>query len=384
MFPRGLLLAGLLVSKCVVAQDSSPPRLNDGWETARPADVGLDPQALAAMTEALRAGEFGNIHAVLVERRGRLVYEEYFAGPDASRGRDLGEVIFGVDTAHDLRSVTKSVTSALVGIAVARGDLTGVDTPLTELLPEYRALLTGAKSDITLRHMLTMSSGLTWDESLSYSDPMNYERRMIEAEDPIGFVLAQPLIEDPGSRWNYSGGDTQVLAAVLEAATTTPLLEYARMVLFEPLGVYEVDWPGYMAGTPSAASGLRLLPRDLAKIGSLFLNSGRWQDTSILPEAWIESSISSHIQNTSPSPPDFVLFEGYGYQWWVNTFATSLGQLDVATAVGNGGQRIILIPALDMVVTVLAGFYDDPQHFWTPERLLFQRILPAVTDHARE
>ena len=384
---RGVRAVGVVAPTCLAlalpvalaSQTARPPGLGDGWTTAAPGEVGLNGGALTEVTEVVREGAFGNVHAILIERHGQLAYEAYFAGADERRGRDLGRVDFDVETPHDLRSVTKSVVSALIGIAVATGDIPSVRTPIADLLPDRRDLLDGEKSAISLHHLLTMSSGLEWDESLPYSDPRNDERRLDEAEDPVGFVLGRPLLSLPGSTWTYSGGSTQLLGAILERVTGRPLAEYASEVLFGPLGITDVDWAGDLAGTPAAASGLRLRARDVAKFGSLYLNGGRWNGGQVLPQGWIGASTRSHIENPDPSAPPFVAFEGYGYQWWVNTYETPVGRLDVATAVGNGGQRIIVIPSLRIVVTVLAGFYNDPRHFWTPERLLLEHILPAVT-----
>ncbi|HSM18555.1 MAG TPA: serine hydrolase, partial [Gemmatimonadales bacterium] len=354
------------------------PDLDDGWATAAPRDVGMDTDALARMTASIAAGDYGNVHAVLIERGEQLVYEAYFPGPDERRGVAVGQVEFDANQLHDLRSVSKSITSALIGLAISRGDVASVDAPIGELLPEYDRLLTGEKRSITLYHLLTMSSGLEWDESRPYWDSQNDERRMDDSADPIGFVLERGLLNEPGVIWNYSGGSTQVLAEVLEHATKQPLAEFAAEVLFEPLGIVQFEWLGDLAGTPSAASGLRLRPRDLAKFGSVYLHGGRWNGVQVISPTWVAASLTSQIENPDPSSPPFVTFEGYGYQWWVNTFQTAGGPLDLATAVGNGGQRIIIVPGRQLAVTILSGFYNDPGNFWTPERLLLERILPAV------
>ena len=370
----------LLAAACrqATAPATSPHDRGDGWTTAEPSDVGLDGQALVRMTQSILSGDWGHIHALLIERRGKLAYEAYFAGPDQRWGRDLGTVEPDADRLHDLRSVSKTVTSTLVGIALGRGEIDSVDTPIVDLLPERSEALSGAKRAITLRHLLTMSSGLEWDESLPYSDPRNDERRLIDSEDPVGFVLGRQLVHEPGSTWTYSGGSTHLLGAILERRTGRPLAEYAAEVLFGPLAIVETEWLGNLAGIPAAASGLRMRPRDLAKIGSLFLHQGRWNGTQVVPPAWVEAALKAQAETPDPETPSFVLLAGYGYQWWINSFDTSLGPLDVMAAVGNGGQRLILVPELDLAVTLLSGDYNDPRHFWTPERLLIRHIIPAV------
>lgn len=359
-----------------VSGPASPPE--DGWRTATPGSVGMDGEALDAMSRAIRGGEWGNIHAILVERSGRLVHEAYFTGRDYRYGEDLGVVEFDATVMHDIRSVTKSVMALLVGIALGSGDIESVDVELARLLPDRADGIEESKRAITLHHVLSMSSGLDWNEALPYSDPRNDERRLMESEDPIGFVLARPLAHEPGSVWIYSSGDTHLLGAILERATGLPVEEYAARVLFEPLGIEETMWMGDVGGMPAVGSGLRLRARDLAKTGSLILHRGNWRGRQIVPAGWIDVATAGHIANPDPSSPDFLTGERYGYQWWVNEFTSAHGPVDVIAAVGNGGQRIFVLPDLELVITVLAGDYDDPRHFWTPEYLVLEHVLPAV------
>jgi CubicO group peptidase (beta-lactamase class C family) len=308
------------------------------------------------MSESIRAGTWGNIHAVLIERRGMLVYEAYFAGADQRWGQDLGHVDFEASHPHDLRSITKSITATLLAIALADCGIPSIDTPLVEILPDRAHTLAGPKSSITLHHLLTMSSGLEWDESLPYSDARNDERRMTGSQDPVGFVLSRALIAEPGSTWNYSGGSTQVLASIVEHCTGRGLMAYASEMLFRPLAVDGPEWLGDLAGAPAAASGLRMRARDLAKFGSLYLNAGRWDGVEVVPSEWVSTALEPHVESPDPSAPPFVVESGYGYQWWINTFDTAGGSLEVYAAVGNGGQRLLVIPGLEMAVTILAGF----------------------------
>ena len=212
-----------------------PPALDDGWATASLDSVGMDRNRLEQMTDAIQRSDW-NIHAVLIEREGRLVYEEYFPGEDQRWGRSLGRVNFDRQTRHDLRSVSKSVISALVGIAVGSGAIRSVDEPLVGFFPDYPDLATPERRALSLRHALTMSAGLQWNEELPYTDPRNDEIGMTMSADPIRYVLSRPIVAAPGSTWNYNGGLTQLLAAIVQRSTGRPLREYARTVLFEPLG----------------------------------------------------------------------------------------------------------------------------------------------------
>ena len=252
------------------ANIAQPAAIGDGWEVTSLEAAGMDRRPIEAMTAEIRRYSDWNIHAVLIEREGRLVYEEYFAGEDQEWGQNLGPVVFTRDTKHDLRSITKSVTSALVGITLASGKIRSLDQLLLDFFPEHAAA-SGRREHprISLRHALMMSAGLDWNEDLPYTDPRNDENVMTLSEDPMGYVLTRPGVAEPGAVWRYNGGLPQVLATIVQRATGERLRDYARRVLFAPLGITDFEWLGNLAGVPAAASGLRLRPRDLAKFGSL-------------------------------------------------------------------------------------------------------------------
>ena len=167
-----------------------------------------------------------------------------------------------------------------------------------------------------------------------------------------------------------------MLGTIVQRTTGEPLRDYARRVLFEPLGITDVEWMGDLAGMPSAASGLRLRPRDLAKFGSLYLHGGRWDGRQILPAEWVRESTQRHVP--LPTPVSAYGTHGYGYQWFHNCYRTPAGTLETPTAVGNGQQRIFVLRELRLVVTILAGRYNDPTARSLPERLLLEQIVPAV------
>lgn len=369
----------------VVAQSiekrGAPEQIDDGWRTASLAEVGMAPTRLEELTRSLRRGEQGNVHAVLIEKDGRLVYEEYFSGEDEAWGADLGEVTFGRSSLHDLRSATKSVISTLVGIAIGRGEIPSVDTPIYELLPEYEHLLTGEKRKILLRHVLNMSAGLHWDEwSVPYTNPANDEIRLTRSDDPVAFVLSREQVSEPDAEFTYSGGLTQLLAAILEQATGREIEAYAREVLFVPLGIYDAVWRGNLNGMPNVASGLRLQARDLAKIGSLFINGGRWNGAQVVPEQWVDKSTSQTWTVAYPgeSKPEFIPDIGYGYQWWIGSYRTTTGMLRVPMMWGNGEQRVMVVSDLGIVLTVFGGEYGEVTGM--PDRLLVEYIIDALSD----
>ena len=387
----------LLVSLPVLAQGGAPagyhrpPVLADGWKTAPAESLGVDAKRLAALTASVRAWPELGVHAILIERSGRLIYEEYFDGFDERWGTTLGRVAMTAASIHDLRSITKSVVSGLAGIALGEGTIKSLDQPVIEWFPEYPELNTADRRRLTLAHLLGMSSGLQWSEDMPYTDPRNDEIRMTGDSQPLRYALARPFAHDPGAEFNYNGGLVQVMAAVIQRAVKMPIQEYARTKLFEPLGIDTVEWVGDLAGMPSAASGLRLRGRDVAKIGSLYLHSGQWNGRRVLPADWVERSTRRQFRFARESgrdrpgaAPEKVGAFGYGYFWWYSCYPASRGLVEARTAVGNGQQRIFVLPGFDMVVTILAGRYND---FTTGNtlgtRILLEHVVPAVRSGAR-
>jgi CubicO group peptidase (beta-lactamase class C family) len=366
----GVFLAACLWSAGLRAEDcTAPPDLNDGWTVAAPDSQGMDARPLCAIGARFTAWAEADAHAVLVLRHGRLVYEKYFTGQDYRWGDPLGTVTFDATTLHDLRSISKSVVSLLTGIAVGRGWITSIDQPVLDFFPEYADLHTPAKQAITIRHLLTMSSGLFWDESLPYSDRRNSETGMNNATDPARFVLEQPLASRPGSSYNYSGGSAALLAAILQKLSGRRIDALARDELFAPLGITQFEWVEWH-DHPVAASGLRLRPRDLARIGQMVLDNGRWQGRQIVPADWIAASTAPQINGQS------AFF--YGYQWWLGRSLWHGRQVDWAAGFGEGGQRVFVIPALDVVVVLNLGLYGRALQGPVATMILNDHVLPAV------
>jgi CubicO group peptidase (beta-lactamase class C family) len=365
---RGLLIAFAIAlsATTAAAECPTPPGINDGWEVASPATVGLDGDRVCGLGAKIDAQKEMDVHALLVARHGKLVFEQYFSGADERWGTPVRDDAHSRDRLHDARSVTKSVVALVLGAAIDRGLLklpNGLDTPVFDLLPEYVDLRTDEKQRITVRHLLTMSAGLQWDEDIPYGDARNSETQMDRASDPARFVLSQPTVTLPGEVYNYSGGSAVLIQAILQHATERSLDALANELLFAPLGITEVDWIRYPAtGEPIAASGLRLLPRDFAKIGQLVLTDGMWNSRQIVPAEFI-------VQATSPQINGQGIYF-YGYQFWLGRSFMRGDEIDWAAAVGLGGQRIYIIPTLDLVVIVNAGLYHSPRQAWVPLALL--------------
>jgi len=340
------------------------------WEVVEPNTVGLDNAPLDELVERISTHPAFNIHSVLVVKDDKLAFEAYFSGPDQDWGTDLGNVKFDLNTRHDLRSVSKSVTSALIGIAIAEGKLPGTNATVPELFPEYADHIAPDKRSLTLEHMLTMSAGLSWFEPGDYTNPGNDEIRMSDSPDPVAFVLGRSFATKPGDQFQYNGGLPTLLGYLLEQAYGISGDAIARERLLEPLGIDGFDFRANSSGLLAYASGMRLTPRDMARIGLLYLNEGRWEDKQLLPKNWVVDSLTPHIESDWTA--------GYGYQWWINRFEAPDTSMWVPSAVGNGGQRIFILQPLNMVVVITAGNYNMGNVPLTGIRILEESIFPAA------
>lgn len=338
---------------------------NDGWVVSCPEGEGMDASLLEGLAPQFEGWTDANVHAALIVRHGKLVYEHYFAGEDKAWATSLGRVSYDSGLKHDLRSISKSITSLLVGIAVDRGWIKDLDESVFSYFPEHADLRTPEKDGINLRHLLTMSAGLAWDEYLPYSDPANSERRMIDAPDQCRYVLKQPIVRPPGAAYVYNGGLTALLATILQRTSGRPVDELAEKMLFGPLGIHDIEWVRYADGTPNAVSGLRMRPRDLAKIGQAVLTRGTWNGSRIVSEAWVDEATSPHVNGES-------LFF-YGFQWWLGRSLVRRREIKWVSGVGYGGQRLFIVPELELVVVVMAGLYDNPVLQSVPGEVILRR-----------
>ena len=367
-----------MLPSLALAQNSCglPKETTDQWSVAAPESVGLASAVLCPMINWLDDSKSGesNVHAVLVARQGTLVFEHYFSGSDEAWGRPLGNVAFGPGIRHDERSATKSIVALLLGIAIDRGLIKSIDESVLSFFPEYADLRTPEKDRITLRHLITMSGGLEWHElDIPYTSPANSEIRMELAGDPYRFALEQPVVAPPGDLWNYNSGGTEVIAAVLKKAAGKPVDDFARELLFEPLGITDVEWPRYANGNVIAGGALRLRPRDLAKIGQLVLQRGNWRSTQVVAASWIDAATTPQIGIGS----DF-----YGYFFWLGRSLVDRHEIRWAAAVGLGGQRVFVVPELDLVMVMNAGLYQSPVQALVPIRALDQFVLKAASRHS--
>lgn len=280
-----------------------------------PVEAGFAPDLEARLDKLVADKRAWNLHGVVVVRNDRLVLERYFEAEDEVRGRGRAKVEFTPETLHDMRSVSKGVVGLLYGIALAQGKVPPPEAPLFASFPDYADLAKAEGRDrLTIHHVLTMTMGTDWDESsLPYSDPANSEIAMDRAPDRFRYILERPVIMEPGKRWNYCGGATALLARIIANGTGKPLHEFAREFLFGPLGAGPTEWIADPKGEPYAASGLRMRPRDLARIGIMMANGGKAEGREVVPARWLERCVAQFVAVDE--------VRRYGYQWYSGDIA---------------------------------------------------------------
>lgn len=353
-----------------------PETTDDGWPTAHIADVNLDEKKLTELITKILDSTYPAVHGVLIVKSGKLVLEAYFPG----RNYDGDSVDFMRNDNHRIMSVTKSFASTLIGIAVDKGLIKGTEENLITFFPEHKQVLSADnKREITLKHVLTMTAGFDWDESTHlYNDPRNPFFILLgpERHRMIKYILNRPLMHRPGSKFTYNSGLSMLLGVMLEKRTGLKIAKFADQYLFGPLGITKYVWGYWDADqkVPRTGGGLQLRPRDMAKLGYLFANKGRWQGRQIISSAWIEEATRAHAR-FGP-----MWTTGYGYQWWLYRFKCENVTVDAYAAVGWGGQRIIVFPTLDLIVVLTAGNYSTPhgQVFAMMYSMVNAFVLPAA------
>jgi CubicO group peptidase (beta-lactamase class C family) len=349
------------------------------WRTAAPNQQGMDPAVVGELDTKV-SGSYPQVRSLLVVRHGYVVYERYWQGVDASDG-------------HNTWSVTKSLTSALVGIALEDGHLRGLDQTVGELLAAHLPRNADPRlRRVTVQQLLTMTAGLAGDDPSQGGDNQVWTG-MLRSRDWVRYILGRRLVSQPGVEFAYSNASSHLLSAIIANATGQSTLAYARTKLFGPLGIatdnalvqairtwpptpsqdkayeqvpvaWETDPQGYHLGF----GWVKLPARDLAKFGYLYLNGGRWDSTQVVPADYVRASTQPHSK-----PPPTVPADGYGYQWWT----TSVDSHRSFFAAGFAGQLIQVVPDLDLVVVLTS---DADQERYDAENLVAETIIPAVTD----
>lgn len=332
-----LMLPGCSQPEETTVSVKTVPWPTEGWETATPEEQGMDGVRLAEISTFVTNNNL-KIDSVLVTRNGYLIYELY---PNPK---------FTAETPHNIASITKSYVSACIAIAIEQGYIKGMDQTLTELFPNRTiANLDERKQRMTLENILTMKSGLEWNEwTVGYGDPSNDLYKAANSIDPIKYVLDKPMAEEPGQTFNYNGGTANLLSALITEITGQNALAFATANLFEPLGINDVLWNKDRLGNNLGGAGISMKPRDMAKFGYLYLNNGIWNGQQILTADFCQAATTTHTKRTSST--------GYGYQsWWTslsdNTYYTS----------GLNGQRILIDPEANIVAVITSSFTSDAE-----------------------
>jgi len=355
-----------------------PVRTDDGWEVAMPSELGMDEADLVSMMDSLRAGAYPETHSVVIIKDHKLALEAYFPGHDFGYNSPgyLGEMVdFDRNARHNTHSATKSFVSALVGLAIDGGFVASEDERVFDFFPDYSQFAVGGKETITIRDMLTMSSGLEWHEwDAALGSGQNSVEEFNAAGDRIGYVLSQDLVAAPGTVFNYSGGTVNVLCQLAGRATGEGVQALARTHLFEPMGVTNYNFSLYPSGMPACHGDVYITPRDMAKFGQLYLNGGTWHGERILSQEWVERSTTPTVSVRSFGLP---WASNYGYLWWMQDYPVQEHTYSTYKALGWGGQEIWVLPEVDMVVVFTGANYStNPPTDWLMRSYIFPSLQP--------
>jgi CubicO group peptidase (beta-lactamase class C family) len=357
------------------------------------ASSAVNPIELALLDSDLAHDHYGYMDSVLIIKNGRIAYNRSYPHDYyrlyASRAQIKGPLnsdptgpynyfnpawhpYYRGSRLHTLQSVTKTITSVVIGVALSRGDFhADLDTPILQFFDVSRVEnLDNRKRSITLRHLLTMTAGLDWNEDVSYNDPNNSCSQMEASADWVEFVINRPMIHEPGSVFSYSCGVSQLLAHIFMRATGEDIAKYARKYLFAPLGIRHYYWKRTRTGLIDTEGGLYLRSIDLAKIGSLFLRRGMWAGEEVLTTEWVKTSVAASVVDARDGL-------SYGFQWWLIPHG-STHDLMAWAASGFGGQKLIVVPEYELIV-VFNGWNVDQVHSLST-REAFERALRLVSN----
>jgi CubicO group peptidase (beta-lactamase class C family) len=338
------------------------------WPTGTPKSVGIDEKLLAAFDAEIASGKFGNMDGLTIIRHGKLVFEKKYSrdydkiyGEDAKKQSPLNahdpsgpynyystwwHPWYQRGDMHTLQSVSKTITSIIIGVARTRGDFPDIDTPVLKFFDESKVSnIDDRKRRMTIRHLLTMSAGLDWNEGLPYSDPKNTGSQMEAAPDWVEYTINRPMAFEPGKTFAYNSGATQILAQVFRVATGMDIEDYAVRYLFTPLGIKQHFWKRSPSGLVDSEGGIYLRPRDVAKLWYLFLKGGKWEGKQIVSTEWVKDSLTPHM-DLGPAAK-------YGLKWWLYPYGAD-NKMMAWSGNGFGGQLPMVLPEYDMVVVYTA------------------------------
>ena len=336
-----------------------PPQVDDGLDTGSLSSVGMDESIFENLVVKINVGIYSEIHAILVMKENKLVFEKYWPGHDFSYSASNyhGDLVdFDLNTRHNTHSTTKSFTSALVGIAIDRGILQSKDDVVFDYLPDaYRELRNEGREHIQIAHCLTMASGLQWNQwDVGIKSNANDLIRFNSSSDPIRYLLSKPVVAEPGTRFYYNGGTVDLLGKLISNAADESVQSFAADHLFLPLGITNYNWVILQpSGLTCCHGDIHITPRDMTKFGQLYLDEGKWGGQQIISHEWVEQSTQCHIRLDF----DTGYGDGYGYLWWLKNFQVNGREYQSFKSSGWGGQEIFVFDDLDMVVVFTGANY---------------------------
>lgn len=373
----GLVILFTVINiSCTTKQAQETANSGIEWKISDPETQGFDKQLLDSVNAEIENGDYGLLDHLLIIRNGKLIFDQHYTYNYEELLKEydtLGNHQYNYDhpawhpyynysNLHTLQSVTKSITSLLLGMAVDEGFIPSLDTPLLAYFPAY-ADDDQLKKTITLRHVLTMQTGLEWDE-MAY-DGTDDCTKMELKDDWISYVMTKPMDTIPGVQFEYNSGASVLLGKIVGIATGKPIDQWAEEKLFGPMDINTYYWKKTPNGEVDTEGGLYLSPQDLAKIGYLMLNKGKWENNQLISSDWIEQSIQPLAKVNDEI--------GYGFQWWVPRHSN--GQPQIIAGNGYGGQFVVIIPEYNIVsVSNAWNTHDRPPK--SMYRDLMNRILP--------
>jgi len=350
--------------------------MDDGWQIASLVDVGINPVWMTKMLDSIYTGEqsdetftappggkYLGIHDILIVKDGRLVFEEYFYYQSPYSG-------------HEVASVSKSFTSLLVGLAIEHGYLEGVDEKIVTFFPEYLPLQ-GADDQVeslNIEDLLTMRHGWECDDWDPASRTYYGNDHPLDRSDLVETILYFPVESPPGTSFSYCTSGTYILNAILTKTTGMKLSRFAEQYLFEPLGITSAKWIPFWGGWAEIGGVQSMQPRDMAKIGLLVLQNGKWNGEQIISENWIQRSTQEYVSLEPDQQPSWG--RDYGYLWWLGNIRVIGSSVRSVCALGGWQQVIAVFPKLDMVVVINGG--DDESYAGQVYEIMESFILPAV------
>lgn len=320
----------------------------------------IDYTILDSLTAKISSGDFGKLTSFIIQFDSQIIYENYFRG-------------YSRNDLHELQSVTKSFSSALIGIAIDEGYIHSVETSILDFFPEYSVYhnMSARKERMTLEHVLQMRTGFQWDEwSTPYGSQQNPIYNMMRSSDYIKYVLDLPVIYEPGTYYTYNTGASMLLGGLIKNGTGQTPKRFAEEKLLGPLGITRYEWQTYSNGLNPTGFGLVMRPRDMLKFGELFLNDGVINGDTLLSSDWISKSIGPYSNMSTGGK--------YGYQWWLMPTEGRIDQEYVPYASGWGIQHIVFIKSMNMVVVCTGEDWD--QEYWPIREILFNYVFEVAKD----